>query len=55
MLWSDRHVASGSHAPFNEVTRALNAFPRPRAQNPRSGQWPRFAEIYGGHTTMLHD
>ncbi|CAL2239327.1 unnamed protein product [Prunus armeniaca] len=37
----------------NHQTRALNAFPRPRGQNPRSGRWPRFAEIYGGHTTML--
>ncbi|CAL9000369.1 unnamed protein product [Prunus brigantina] len=25
------------------------------AQSPRSGRWPRFAEIYGGHTVMLHD
>ncbi|CAL9000508.1 unnamed protein product [Prunus brigantina] len=39
----------------NPLTRALNAFPRPRTQNPRSGRWPRFTEIYGGHTTMLHD
>ncbi|CAL2230101.1 unnamed protein product [Prunus armeniaca] len=38
---------------INHQSRALNAFPRPRGQNPRSGRWPRFAEIYGGHTTML--
>ncbi|CAL2247823.1 unnamed protein product [Prunus armeniaca] len=80
-LWLNRHVASGPHAPFNEVmpltsqqnplvtrniqctrevteitnhqTRALNAFPRPRGENPQSGRRPRFAEIYGGHTTIL--
>ncbi|CAL8175039.1 unnamed protein product [Prunus armeniaca] len=80
-LWLNHHVASGPHAPFNEVmpltsqqnplatrgiqcirevteitnhqTRALNAFPRPRGQNTQSGRWPRFIEIYGGHTTML--
>ncbi|CAL2277574.1 unnamed protein product [Prunus armeniaca] len=37
----------------NHQTRALNVFPWPRGQNPRSGRWPRFTEIYGGHTTML--
>ncbi|CAL8096274.1 unnamed protein product [Prunus armeniaca] len=58
-LWLNRHVALGPHAPFNEgqiinhQSRALNAFPRLRGQNPRSGRWSRFAEIYGGHTTML--
>ncbi|CAL2267121.1 unnamed protein product [Prunus armeniaca] len=31
----------------------IKCVPRPRGQNPRSGRWPRFAEIYGGHTTML--
>ncbi|CAL9020659.1 unnamed protein product, partial [Prunus brigantina] len=39
----------------NHQTRAFNAFPWPVVQNPRSGRWSRFAEIYGGHTTMLHD
>ncbi|CAL9025569.1 unnamed protein product, partial [Prunus brigantina] len=39
----------------NHQTRALNAFPRPRGQNPRSGRWSRFTGIYGGQTTMLHD
>ncbi|CAL9020656.1 unnamed protein product [Prunus brigantina] len=63
-------MASMSHAPFNELmpltiaanplianhqTRALIAFPQPRAQNPRSERWLRFTGIYGGHTTMLHD
>ncbi|CAL2228143.1 unnamed protein product [Prunus armeniaca] len=38
---------------INHQSRALNAFPQPRGQNPRSGRWPRFAETYGGHTSML--
>ncbi|CAL9001489.1 unnamed protein product [Prunus brigantina] len=56
ILWSKGHVASGPHASFNEVVPlTFIAFPRPEVQNPRSGRWPRFNEIYGGHTTMLHD
>ncbi|CAL9016661.1 unnamed protein product, partial [Prunus brigantina] len=47
-LWAEAEIT-------NHWTRALNAFPRPRMQSPRSGRWPRFAEIYGGHTTMLHN
>ncbi|CAL9020955.1 unnamed protein product [Prunus brigantina] len=60
ILWSKSHVAPRSDTPFNEVV-PLSTTANPlgqeafNAQGQKGRRWPRFVEIYGGHTTILHD